>query len=149
MNELIYLLSSMPNILWFFVGLILIFLELIVPNFIILFFAIGAWSVSLLLFFVKFSLNIQLIIFLLVSLLSMILLRKYFSNIFHGKESKQQNNDFIGEKAIVTKAIKVNEIGKVEFHGTLWDAEAEDSIDKNERVIILAVQDLILKVRKI
>ena len=141
------------SLLWFIIGIIFLFAELIMPGFIIFFFGIGALvtALSIYLFNIE-SVIFQIIIFITSSLLSLVLLRKIFGNLFRGKvdSSKELKDEFIGKKAIVVNEIKPNSLkGKIEFNGTLWEADSDFYIDKDAVVEITGRRDLTLIVKPI
>lgn len=144
-----------PELIWFLVGLLLMLMEFVIPGFIIFFFGVGAWIVALICLFSDISLNFQLIIFLVSSVLLLVLLRKWMSNVFvgykkHGRPSDDGASEFLGKKAVVTKHIDPVAGGKIELHGTSWGAETEGSepIEEGTVVEITGKQGLTLKVRK-
>ncbi|HMQ70754.1 MAG TPA: NfeD family protein [Ignavibacteria bacterium] len=141
------------SIIWFIAGIFLLIAELIMPGFVIFFFGIGALITSLLIY--MFDLNsifIQMIIFMVVSILCLVLLRRIFTKLFQGKVSgdKVLKDDFIGRKAIVINEIKPNSLkGKVEINGTNWEADSEFYIEKETVVEITGRKDLTLIVKPI
>ncbi len=143
-----------PSLIWFFVGLVMFLLEFAGPGLIIFFFAIGAWIVAILCFFLPLTLNMQLFTFIITSIFSLILLRKHLQKVFKGHSKGQQNSDqdldaFVGKKAIVIEPISSDKSGKVEFHGTSWIAESTENIETNSNVEIISKDSLTLKVKKI
>jgi len=143
-----------PPVIWFIVGLVLILLEFGIPGLITLFFGIGAWIVAILCLFIDMSFNLQLVIFIIISIVSLILLRKHFKSLFEGKMNKSEFGpdeleEFIGHKAEVIKEIALNKPGKVEFHGTLWNAESKEKLGKGEIVKILEKKNLTLIVKSL
>ena len=142
-----------PVLVWFLVGLGMFLLELVSPGFFILFFGIGGWVVSLVCYFTHISLNAQLSLFIVSSLVSLVLLRKWLRGILTGHVKAQQDlnkewDDFVGQKATVIEDIDPRKSGKVEFHGTPWEAESHEAISKNEVVKIISKDNLVLKVKK-
>ena len=141
------------SLIWFVVGIVFLFAELIMPGFIIFFFGIGGLITSLLTYIFNIeSVIIQIIIFLVSSLLSLVLLRKYFSKLFKGKIGSEKNlkDEFIGKRAIVIKEIKPNSLkGKIEFNGTHWEADSDFSIEKDAVVEIIERRDLTLIVKPV
>ncbi len=124
-----------PALLWFIAGLVLVLLEFGAPGLILFFFAAGAWVVSLICLFADISLNVQLSVFLIVSILLLILLRKRLSSIFMGSLIKRgaanpEMEEYVGQRAVVTSKIEPNLPGKVEFRGSLWNAESDEIIDE-------------------
>jgi len=144
-----------PELIWFIVGLVLLVLEFITPGLIIGFFGAGAWIVAiicLLSAYVAESLNAQLIIFIIASVLSLLLLRKWLKGIFIGHVKSKQDmtqdlNEFIGERAVVKEKITPKAGGKVELHGTNWIAKADEEIAAGTVVEIIAEDNLTLKVK--
>ncbi len=146
-----------PELIWFLVGLVLLVLEFIMPGLIIAFFGIGAWIVAiicLLSAYVTGSINAQLIIFIIASVLSLLLLRKWLKGIFIGHVKSKQDmtedlNEFIGERVVVKAKITPKAVGKVELHGTNWIAEADEEIAEGTVVKIIAKDNLTLKVKAV
>jgi membrane protein implicated in regulation of membrane protease activity len=142
------------ELLWFLLGLVLILSELALPGFVIIFFGIGAWITALGVFLgVADSFNVQLLIFLLSSILSLVLFRKQGKRYFQGRVSHKLDDvatldDVRGERALVIEDIVPQTLsGRVEFHGTHWRATADQEIKKGTPVEILERRDLTLKVK--
>ena len=57
-----------PELIWFFVGLFLLFAEMVVPGFIVAFFAFGAWVVAAVQLCKPLTVNQQLALFIALSL---------------------------------------------------------------------------------
>ena len=143
-----------PELLWFLFGFVMFLLEFAMPGLIIFFFGIGAWFVAIICFFVGISINIQLSVFLISSVLLIVFLRKRLKTIFIGritsKQTSYENLDgFVGEKAIVAKQIAPNIKGKVEFHGSNWDAESDEFIEEGVPVEIIGRNSIIFKVKSL
>jgi len=141
-----------PKFLWIITGILLLLLEFIMPGLVIIFFGIGACIVGALCWCMDISLNTQLIIFLVTSILLLISLRKWLKGIFMGhigskQDIEQDMDDFIGKKAVVVKAIQKNVSGKVELNGTHWDAEADEDIAEGAPVEITGKNSITLIVK--
>ena len=147
--------DSMSNeLLWFLSGLILLLAEFVIPGFVIIFFGVGAWLVALLLWCgMDISFTNQLFIFLVSSILSLVVFRRYGKRFYQAKvqtDDEQKFDDIRGEKATVTMEIVPNSVGgKVEFHGTQWNAESEVPIKKDAVVEVVERNNLTLKVKPI
>ncbi|MBI2427451.1 MAG: NfeD family protein [Ignavibacteriales bacterium] len=144
--------SISNELLWFLCGLIFLLSELVIPGFVIFFFGIGAWIVALLLWMnVDMSFTTQLFIFLLSSVVSLVLFRRFGKNYYQAKVKKddaQKFDDIRGEKATVLRDITPNGVeGKVEFHGTVWNAESDVPIAKGAVVEVVEQNNLTLKVK--
>jgi len=141
-----------PEVIWFLIGVVLLIMEFAVPGLIIFFFGVGACIVSGVCFLTDISLNAQLIIFIVSSVVLLLCLRKWVKAIFIGHVKAKQNmredmNEFFGQKAIVISKIVPNLGGKVEFHGTNWEAEADEEIEEGVTVKITGKDNLTLKVK--
>jgi membrane protein implicated in regulation of membrane protease activity len=143
-----------PEIIWFLIGLALLIMEFVLPGLIIAFFGVGAWIVALVCIITDIGINTQLIIFILASVLSLLCLRKWLKGIFLGHAVSKQNpaenlEEFIGQKAVVKEKITPKAGGKVEFHGTNWEAEADEEIEEGAMVEIIDKDNITLKVKSL
>jgi len=110
-----------PELIWFLIGLVLLLLEFILPGLIVAFFGVGAWVVALICLFADISLNTQLLIFIITSVLSLLLLRKWLKGVFMGhvvskQDIKENLEEFVGQRAVVKERIVPSGRGKVEFY---------------------------------
>jgi membrane protein implicated in regulation of membrane protease activity len=140
---------SDPAVIWFLIGLGLLLLELVLPGLVILFFGAGAWVTALVCAFSDISLNLQILIFLVASLLGLVLLRKYLKNRFFSRkesETQDQLEEFIGHKAKAVTDFK-DGIGKVEFKGTRWSARSSEAVSKGQWLTIVSKDSLTLIVK--
>jgi len=128
-------------LIWFLVGVCFLTAEFSMPVFIMFFFAIGAGIVSLITIYFNLSINSQIILFALSSVLSLILLRNYMKSIFKGTESEDKgfDNSLDSNKknAIVSKAIKKNSLGEIRYKGTFYKAQSDSFIDEGKNVKIV------------
>jgi membrane protein implicated in regulation of membrane protease activity len=143
-----------PELIWFLVGLVLLFIEMVVPGLIIAFFAFGGWVVALVCLFRPLTLNQQLALFIMTSALSLVLARSWLKGMFSGYVTSKQDanadlNDFTGQRVVVTEKITVKLPGKVEFRGVPWLAVAEQEIPAGAVVEIVAKDNLTLKVKAV
>jgi membrane protein implicated in regulation of membrane protease activity len=139
-----------PQVIWFAVGFILLVIEFATPGIIIVFFGAGAWIVALVCLFFDIPLNVQLLIFIVSSIVLLVTLRKWLKQIFQLQTSpgeSEELKEFIGQRAIVSKEIKPRFKGKVEFHGSYWDAEANQTIGVGEPVEIVDKHNITLIVK--
>jgi len=141
-----------PELIWFLVGLVLLLLEFILPGLIVAFFGVGAWVVALVCLFIDIPVNAQLLIFIVSSVLSLLLLRKWLKGVFMGhvvskQDVKENLEEFVGQRAVVKERIVPNGRGKVEFRGTDWQAEADEEIAEGAAVKIIGKENITLKVK--
>ncbi len=141
-----------PDILWIIIGLVLIFLELIIPGLLVIFFGLGALIVGVACRIWDISINSQLVIFIITSVSLLLLLRGWLKTIFTGFTPTSQTGetnltDNIGKKAVVITRIEPNLTGKVELHGSNWEAEADVIIEAGATVEIVSQNNLTFTVR--
>jgi len=147
--------ETLPTV-WFIIGIALMLLELIVPGLVIIFFGIGAVITAVVSYFLfPEDLVLQLLLFIVASVVSLVIFRRKWKSVFVGKTNVGKDvarslGDVRGEMATVRSEIVPNVIGgKVEFHGTLWEAEADETIPIGTTVEIIEQQNLTLKVKPI
>ncbi len=144
-----------PEVIWFLIGIVLLVLEFILPGLIVAFFGAGACIVGVLCLvsdYVQGSINAQLVIFIASSVSLLLLLRKWLKAIFVGHVASTQDisenlKEFIGEKAVVKREITPKAGGKIEFHGTDWEAQADQTIPEGTVVEIVGKDNITLKVK--
>ncbi len=108
---------SNPAVIWFIAGFILFILEFALPGFILFFFGVGAWIVALLAMVFDIPINVQLLIFLGASIVTILLFRKSMQKIILvKKKSSEIEDEFIGKTARSETAITPAKNGKVYFN---------------------------------
>lgn len=141
---------------WFLLGIFFLAVEITHYGFIFFFFGIGAFLTAIISWIgITNSITVQLIFFILTSLITLFVFRRKLSSVFKGKVTgKMKPGDDIdniaGERAIVKVRIGPNSLnGKVEFHGTLWEAQSDYVIEKDSVVEIVGRDNLTLKVKPV
>lgn len=141
--------------LWTLAGILLIFVELIYPHFVLAFFGGGALVTALATAIgLTPSLASQLAVFIVSSLLLLFLLRRYLKKTLTGNmkdtDDAQIFNLEIGKIVLVVREIDPEKgHGKVKYQGTHWDAMADEFIPEGESVRIIGGRNLTLRVEKI
>ena len=139
--------------IWLAAGVLMILLELVVPGFVICFFGISALVAGAVdFFFPAFSLIGQLLLFALGGAALALSCRKLAPGIFAGKESCKaediDGDDIVGAICICRENINGTIAGKVEFRGSLWNAQADGEIAAGEYCVVEERNNLTLKVRR-
>jgi membrane protein implicated in regulation of membrane protease activity len=137
MSETIF---SKPEMIWFIIGLVLFLLELVVPGFVIFFFGVGAWVTALVCLIAEPGVNLQAVIFVVVSVLALVGLRKIIQKkFFYSKDNRAEavEDEFTGKEAIAIADFGSDKKGRVEFKGTQWKAESGSEIKAGQTVIII------------
>ena len=140
-----------PGLLWLSIGVILFIMEMAVPGFILFFFGLAAWITAVGSYFFDWTLNIQLGVFLIASLVSLFGLRSFVKKIFIG-DSKEDEQDTIlakgGEKCTVSIAIHPPAEGQVKFGGSFWRATSDEEFAEGEVAIIEKQEELLITIKK-
>ena len=128
-------------LIWFLIGLPFFIAEMAIPGFILFFFGIGAWVVSITTAVIHISINQQILLFTISSIGSLLILRSYLKNIFIGSQNEgvDSYNPLKGgdNLATVTKDIKIDSYGEIKFKGTFYKAKSQNTINVGESVKVL------------
>jgi inner membrane protein len=148
------MLENIPlKYLWILLGLGIMSMELFLPGFILVFFGLGAVLTGVLLIFVPMAINTQLVLFTVLSVVLLFSFRRLAQGYFVGRVANVNPTGaamekFSGETAVVTETIIPNSTkGKVEFHGSFWNADADVQLTKGQKVTVLERHNLTLKVQ--
>lgn len=141
---------SRPELFWFVLGLVLFLLELALPGFFIFFFGLGAWVTALICLAGEPSTNLQMVIFAVTSVLSLVLLRRIIQKkLFYSNDNRSEKieDEFTGNEALALNGFSSGTEGNVEFKGTTWKAESMSEIKEGQRVIIIEKKNFKLIVK--
>jgi membrane protein implicated in regulation of membrane protease activity len=130
-----------PSLTWFVVGLIFILIEFASPGIILIFFGLGSWIVASLCLLLDLSLNLQILLFILSSVVLLIMLRERFQSLFTKRQEPSpvaefDSVEFIGKQAIVTESITPKAAGRVEFRGITENTPVE-IVGKNNITLVV------------
>lgn len=141
----------METIFWLVLFVVLLLVEILTMGLTTVWFAGGA-LVAFVLAFVDFSLPVQIIAFLLVSIALLVLTRPLALKYFNRERQKTNAESLIGQKAVVLERIDtIHGIGRVEVNGMEWSAKVDDAaymIEAGEIVVIEGIQGVKLIVKK-
>jgi membrane protein implicated in regulation of membrane protease activity len=125
-------LTFSPWLVWFLAGIAFMLAELAVPGFVIVFFGLGCWGAAVAAVFAPNGYSAQVAVFLIVSVASLMTLRKVAMRVFvgqsEGSEAEDLGNVPIGARVILDQDLEAGRVGRVRFRGTMWDAVSEDRI---------------------
>lgn len=145
-----------PWLIWFLLGIGLAFLELQMPGFIVIFFGIGCWVVAGALLIWELTVAQQVVVFIVSTIVSIVLLRKFLMKIFRGLSSDTADDGFDdfpkGVRVTVIRDITPGSNGRINYRGAPWDATSDEEIKEGETVEILRYTDssrMVFFVRKI
>jgi len=134
---------------WFIAGAIAVAADLIKSEFLFMWFALGAIA-AIIALMLDLSFAIQIIVFLLVSVGSMIIgypiVKKTLKKSV--KVSKTTEQGYIGRKLTVDEEIE--ERGRIKFEGIYWTVQnVGEGIKKGERAEIVGLKGNKLLVKKV
>lgn len=135
------------GIFWVSIGVMLFIMEILAPGFVLFFFGIGAWTVALINWLYPITLATQIVLFTLVSLVSLLVFRK----TIQGKLFNAAEKDEVIEENVqveVVEAIRPPKQGRVRYSGSLWLSEAEEEIEAGTTVTIVRRDNLVMHVKK-
>ncbi len=152
------ILSINAGLFWFLLGVALLVLEALTPGFVIMFFGVGAWAVSLTLLLIPLNVNQQVLVFIVVSVACLLLFRHKLRSFFFGRMARTDNMDdpvftsqYIGREVVVIEEVRPDSPGLVELNGTNWNAKSEknESFAPGDRVKVVRMEGLTLIVAPI
>ncbi|SFV63234.1 Putative activity regulator of membrane protease YbbK [hydrothermal vent metagenome] len=137
---------------WIIFGLSLIILEIFTGTFFILGLGVSAIIVGSLSYFYPVSLEIELIIWMILSLLSIAIWFKYLRD--KRVEESGQSNYSLKTKGTIEEPIPAYGRGKVRFDrpvlgNTIWHATAKENINLTSRVKIVEIKGQLIEVKEI
>lgn len=139
------------TMMWALIVVGMIIFELVtLGNLVSVWFAIGALG-ALLVSFVSGNLVIQVIVFIILSILSLVFVRPITKKILVGSETATNADRLIGQKYILAKEITQEAWGLINIYGEEWSATTADnsSIEANSLVEVVAIEGVKLIVKKV
>ena len=125
-------LTFLPWLVWFLAGIAVMLAELALPGFVIIFFGLGCWGAAAVAVFAPDAYSAQVVVFLIVSVASLMTLRKVAMRIFvghsEGRETEDLGNIPVGARISLDQDLEAGRVGRVRFRGAMWDAVSEDRI---------------------
>ena len=132
---------------WLVLFIVLVFIELVTVNLVTIWFAFG----SLVSFFVSLffdNTSLQVGIFVVVSFIALLLTKKIVNKVKNKQIIPTNLDRVIGKIGIVTETISPLKIGEVKVDGKKWTAYSDEKIDVHEKVKVLQINGVKLKVKK-
>jgi len=134
-----------PWLVWFLAGIAVMLAELAVPAFVIIFFGLGCWGAAAMAVFAPDAYSAHVIVFLIVSVASLMTLRKVAMRVFVGRSEGTATEDLgnvpVGARITLDQDLEAGRIGRVRFRGTMWDAVSEDRIPAGSDAEITGVDE--------
>ena len=125
--------------IWLILSIGFVALEIITPSFIVLWLSVGAFY-AMLTTFITNQLIIQLVVFVIISVISMFFTKKLFNDTKNKIEYKNSTEMLIGKEVIVVKRINTDiEFGEIKIGNDIWTAYSDKDIDVGELVKIIKI----------
>lgn len=139
-------------LIWIIISIVCLILELSSGDFFILCFAIGA-AVAAIIAGCGASLTWQIIIFAVVSALSLLLVRPALLKKLHKPQKERLSNAeaMIGQEGRVSETIEAGGYGRVAIDGDDWKARSANgsAISKDTRVRVIKMDSIIVTVEPV
>ncbi len=137
---------------WLVISIVCVIVEMTSFDFFVTCFAIGSLG-AMVAAIVGMPFWLQIIVWAVVSVLSIMFIRPALTNIIHANGDKRLSNAdaLIGKEGKVIEAIVADGFGYVKIDGDEWRSVAADGqeIAKGERVKVISRDSIILTVTKI
>jgi membrane protein implicated in regulation of membrane protease activity len=138
--------------IWLYIGAFLMLAELVSPGFVIFFFGLGAATVAGAKWIVPgLSLSWQLALFSLLSVLYLVLLRKWVKTVFMGDSAETQKiaSEYVGRIGKVVESIRPDVPGRILLGDAEWSAVATVAIESGATVKVVAQDNLTFSVESV
>ena len=136
--------------IWLIISGICLIVESFTLGFFVFWFSIGAIFALITSLFTT-NIIIQSTVFVITSTLLLLLTKPLIKKFVKTPKAKPTNvYSIIGKEGIVLETIdSINGTGKVKVNGELWSAISDSNIEKNEKIKVISVNGVKLKVEKI
>lgn len=136
------------SLTWMILFIILIFIEIITVNLVSIWFALGALVAFIFSLFIE-NTTWQIAIFVGVSLLSLLLTKKFVKKLRVNDVVATNLDRVIGLVGIVTEEVNKLEPGEVKVDGKRWSAISNKKIRVGSKVEILSIDGVKLNVKEV
>lgn len=141
----------MEQWIWIIIFILTLLIEVVTAGTLVsIWFSIGA-LVAYLAYLIGFDLVVQVIVFLIISIGSILAIRPVASTYFRGNTVATNADRIVGQKAILTKGITSNHWGELNVYGLVWSCVEKDNqlLEKGTEVIVVAIEGAKLIVKKV
>jgi membrane protein implicated in regulation of membrane protease activity len=145
-----------PALYWLIIGVMLFVLELVLPGFVLFFFAAGAMLTALVAWLVPTtSIAMQLGLFIVASLGTLLSLRGVIQQRFFAAAPSTEGEDVDrqmavpGDRGVVCNTIVPPAEGRIKYSGSSWRATADERIEEGEIIAVVRQKGLVIHVEKV
>ncbi len=129
--------------IWLFIFIAAILVELSTPNLTTIWFAAGAFVAMLLSLFNAVGIDWQIAIFIVVSVVLLLTLRKWSHRILRGNvDAKTNIDDAVGKEVQILKEVNNISFGECRYNGLIWTVKSKsgERINSGEFAIVDSVE---------
>ena len=133
--------ANAAPLLWLALALILLIVEAATVQMVCIWFCVGA-IFAVVAALLGASAAVQIIVFVVVSALSLLLTRKFVTNVLNFKKVPTNADSVVGQEGVVLEEINnIEEAGRVRAAGLDWSARSDNGkvIKEGTRVKVLAL----------
>ncbi len=137
------------GLIWIITIIISLIVEALTFNLVTIWIALGALAAYIISFFTPNE-TIQIFMFFLVTILSLIFTRDFVKRYISKTKVKTNLDSVVGKTGTVTKKITSDETGRVKVMGKSWSAVSENNkvIKQDTKVKIIKIEGVKLIVKK-
>ena len=143
--------ENMMLYIWLVLAIVLAITELVTAGLTTIWFSVGALASLLLVLCGVDNITVQIVVFVLVSLISLIVTRPLVKKYIKKKVQPTNADRCIGKEAFVTEEINnILSKGAVKINGIEWSARSEDNsvIENGAKVKIISIDGVKVIVQK-
>ena len=143
--------ENMMLYIWLVLAIVLAITELVTAGLTTIWFSVGALASLLLVLCGVDNITVQIVVFVLVSLISLIVTRPLVKKYINKKVQPTNADRCIGKEAFVTEEINnILSKGAVKINGIEWSARSEDNsvIENGAKVKIISIDGVKVIVQK-
>lgn len=133
---------------WMIIFIVLILIELGTVNLVSIWFAIGALASFILSFWIP-DFAWQIAVFIGVSIISLLLTKKFVKKVRGGEVTPTNLDRVIGKIGVVTEEITKLEPGEVKVDGKKWSSVSSKKVKVGSKVEILSIDGVKLNVKEV
>ena len=137
----------MMTMFWGLAFLVFIVIELATVNLVTIWFAVGSLITLFVSLYVESEI-MQIIIFIIASLVSLIITKPIASKLKIRNIEPTNSDRYVGKKGEVTKKITPKEKGEVKVLGTIWTAVSDETLEVGEEIRVKKIDGVKLIVEK-
>ena len=136
------------TLMWLFIVIITLIIEASTFNLITIWIALGALCSMIISMYVD-NVILQLVVFIVVTVITLIGTRPFVKKFLHIRKERTNLDGIIDKTGIVLEDITNKSPGIVKAEGKTWTAISDEDIKTGEKVKIINLQGVKLKVERI